>query len=519
MSDDTVKGGSGDEGSAGGGSGRHETPSETGAAASGAEPEPAAGADRPDGPAPGDTASGDTGSREGTEPAPGRASASAEEGTAFVAPVAAQPVPPFAAAPPPAARRGGGFAAVVWTLVAVAAVGIGGFFTRATWWPAVEPYVGGLLPAATPGAGAGPDFAARLEGAVAEQMAMRQGLADLAGTLKGLQDRLAAVEGRVDGLADQIGGLRSPSDAAAPGAPASVPPALAATVAGVGQRAEALGRQTEALVKQTETLSRQTETLARETAAVGSKAESLAQRIDDLARRADGFEAQLAQVADAPVTAKALMPRVDALEADSLQTKRLADRFREVETAAKETVDKAQHLAATVLAVQQLKAALAGSGPFTAQLASLQALARDDAGLEAALAVLEPRAATGIPSLAALQGSFPSVAAAVSRAGVATAGESWGERTVNRLAGLVTIRRVGPAAVEAGGTEGALALAEQTLAAGDLAGALAALDAVQGADAQPLQPWLADARARLAAEKALADAEVRAIARLREARG
>lgn len=516
MSDDTVKGGSGEEGSAGGGSGRQETPSEAGAAAPGAEPEPAAAADRAADPVAGDTVFGDAGRGEGTGAAPERASASAEEGSAFVAPAPPSSAP---AAPPPPAARGGGFAAVLWTLVAIAAVGVGGFFTRAMWWPAVEPFVGGLLPAATPGAGAGPDFAARLEGTVAEQTAMRQGLADLAATLKGLQDKLAAVEGRVDGLAGQIGALKSQPEAAAPGAPPAVPQALAATVAGVGQRAEALGRQTEALVKQTEALSRQTETLARETVAVGSKAESLAQRIDDLARRADGFEAQLAQVADAPVTAKALMPRVDALEADSLQTKRLADRFREVETATKETVDKAQHLAATVLAVQQLKAALAGSGPFSAQLASLRALARDDAELQAALASLEPRAANGIPSLAALQGSFPAVAAAVSRAGAARAGESWGERTLNRLAGLVTVRRVGPAAVEAGGTEGALALAEQTLGAGDLAGAVAALDAVQGADAEPLQPWLADARARLVAERALADTEMRATARLREARG
>ena len=511
MSDDTAEGGSAKEGLA-----RRDKPAD--APEAGATPGSAETGAAEMGAA--ETGSAEPESTE-TELAAVRTPAAPPAEAAPPPPPSAAPSPAPSPTPAPAAKRGGGCAGVLWTLVVVALIAVGGFFTRATWWPLVEPHVGGLLPATAAG---GSELAAKVEGVLADQASLRQSLTALAGTVKGVEDKLAAIESRVDGLAGRIEAPQ-PTPAAATAAtaagtaPGAGQPAVTAAITGISQKAEALGRQTETLVKQTETLSRQTETLAKETLAVGSKAETLAGRIDELARRTEGVEAQLAPLAEAPAAAKALLPRVDALEADSLQTKRLADRFREVETASKETVGRAQHLAASVLAIQQLKAALAASGPFAAQLASAQALARDDADLAAQLAVLDPLAAQGIPSVAILNSRFGATAAAVSRAALATAGESWGERALDRLSALVTIRRVGPAALAAGGTEGALAQAEEALTAGDLAGALAALEGVQGPGAEALQPWLAAARARLAADKAIAEAEGRAIARLREARG
>lgn len=501
MSDDTAEGGSAKEGLA-----RRDKPAD--APEAGATPRSAETGAAEMGAA--ETGSAEPESTE-TELAAVRTPAAPPAEAAPPPPPSAAPSPAPSPTPAPAAKRGGGCAGVLWTLVVVALIAVGGFFTRATWWPLVEPHVGGLLPATAAG---GSELAAKVEGVLADQASLRQSLTALAGTVKGVEDKLAAIESRVDALPAPVAAAGGTAPAATAGQPA-----VTAAITGISQKAEALGRQTETLVKQTETLSRQTETLAKETLAVGSKAETLAGRIDELARRTESFEAQLAPLAEAPAAAKALLPRVDALEADSLQTKRLADRFREVETASKETVGRAQHLAASVLAIQQLKAALAASGPFAAQLASAQALARDDADLAAQLAVLDPLAAQGIPSVAILNSRFGATAAAVSRAALATAGESWGERALDRLSALVTIRRVGPAALAAGGTEGALAQAEEALTAGDLAGALAALEGVQGPGAEALQPWLADARARLAADKAIAEAEGRAIARLREARG
>jgi len=62
-----------------------------------------------------------------------------------------------------------------------------------------------------------------------------------------------------------------------------------------------------------------------------------------------------------------------------------------------------------------------------------------------------------------------------------------------------------------------VATAEGALAAGDLAGAVAALEKLDGAAAAKAKPWLDAARARLAAEAALAAASDSVTAHLAQA--
>jgi hypothetical protein len=65
----------------------------------------------------------------------------------------------------------------------------------------------------------------------------------------------------------------------------------------------------------------------------------------------------------------------------------------------------------------------------------------------------------------------------------------------------VTIRRIeGPSQT---GSEAAVNAAQTALARGDLAGAVAALDPLTGANAEAARPWMRMARERLAAEAAL----------------
>jgi hypothetical protein len=84
-----------------------------------------------------------------------------------------------------------------------------------------------------------------------------------------------------------------------------------------------------------------------------------------------------------------------------------------------------------------------------------------------------------------------------------TAGQSFGQRVWQRIASLVTVREgskvlVGaPAAV-------VLGTAQDKLEAGDLAGAVAALDGLDGPAAQAMAPWRAHAQALLDARAALA---------------
>lgn len=168
---------------------------------------------------------------------------------------------------------------------------------------------------------------------------------------------------------------------------------------------------------------------------------------------------------------------------------------------------------ATLLATAQLRAALRGSGPYDASLAALGAVAGDDDGVAAALAVLAPHAAAGIPTTASLRDRFEARAEIILRAAAAPPGGSWISRTLARLSGLVTVRRVG-GDVTGDTAEAIVARAEAHLAAGDLAAAVGELEALDGAAAEAAASWLALAAARLAAADALAALDARAISAL-----
>ncbi|MGF1641981.1 MAG: mitofilin family membrane protein, partial [Rhodospirillales bacterium] len=152
--------------------------------------------------------------------------------------------------------------------------------------------------------------------------------------------------------------------------------------------------------------------------------------------------------------------------------------------------------AAAALATGQLAQALKGSGPFAAELNAVRWLAKDDPEMAAAIAALEPRASAGVPTVAELRARFPAVADAANRAAIASPGEDWLDRAVNRLSGLVSVRRIGDSAIAGGGVDGALAGAEKALAAGDLAAAIRALDPLPPPAAAAAAGWLDDARTR-----------------------
>jgi uroporphyrinogen-III synthase len=83
------------------------------------------------------------------------------------------------------------------------------------------------------------------------------------------------------------------------------------------------------------------------------------------------------------------------------------------------------------------------------------------------------------------------------------AGGSWWEQAAGRLAGMVSVRRTGEKAAAKDDVSGLVARAELRLAAGDLAGAAAALRGLDGAPAEAAKPWLAAAGARLGIDDAV----------------
>jgi hypothetical protein len=119
---------------------------------------------------------------------------------------------------------------------------------------------------------------------------------------------------------------------------------------------------------------------------------------------------------------------------------------------------------------------------------------------------LAAAAAKGVPRMTTLTQRFKEeVAPAMLRRAAAPPSDDWGDSILARLRSLIVIRRVGDAAATSSDpVEAAVAQAEQALSAGDLAGAVAAIESMPPQAAAPAREWLADAHRRLSAEQALA---------------
>jgi hypothetical protein len=153
-------------------------------------------------------------------------------------------------------------------------------------------------------------------------------------------------------------------------------------------------------------------------------------------------------------------------------------------------VDRVARTAAVAVA---LRDAVERGGPYANELAAAKALAAGPA----IFAPLEPFAATGLPTVAALAGELRGIAAKA-RSAASHAEESTGliERLQAHAAKLVRIR---PANEAAPPVVGDFAPAEQAAARGDLAAAVAALRALPEAARAPADGWIARVAARQAA--------------------
>jgi len=365
---------------------------------------------------------------------------------------------PDGPAPLPAQRSGGAGLAALAAVVA-AAVTLALVLTQ-PWW---SPWLG-LQPAPQ-------QVAAPSPAPVAPETANR--LAELEQRLGSLAGRLDESDRTLAALADSFAGLREKLAAGNAGAQAALPPEI--------------------------------------TAAPG-RLDALEQRIGDLTARmeraAEPSPEMRATLGDLRTELGALKTDLADLRRELGDVPRLRAQMAAQETAAARRAEEA----ALMLAAAQLRASLATDRPFATELAALRALAGDEPDFAETIEPLAARAESGIPTLRALQASFPEVARAVAQAdqsavlGAAApeaGGEEpgWVDRTLARLSSLVTIRPVGGSAE--GTTPGArVARAEADLDAGDLRGAVEELSGLSGAAARVADGWLDQARARLAADEA-----------------
>jgi uroporphyrinogen-III synthase len=170
---------------------------------------------------------------------------------------------------------------------------------------------------------------------------------------------------------------------------------------------------------------------------------------------------------------------------------------------ARNTGEQKALVAARASAVIGVAARLAGSidagVPFAAELNLLVPLVQGDAKLTEIIAALQPYAQTGVASRAALEAEFPAVAKAAMAEDLAD--DSYGERLLGKLRGLVSLRRVGD--VPGDTTEAKLARTEQALHAGDVAKAAELVKSLPASTNKATAAWLARADAHLAAKRSL----------------
>ncbi len=169
--------------------------------------------------------------------------------------------------------------------------------------------------------------------------------------------------------------------------------------------------------------------------------------------------------------------------------------------------------ATLVLAAGQLRDRLLGSGPFQAELNAIRQVAQArqviDRELEAALNRLGGLAGDGVATVDELARGFSGLAGeiiAISKSNP----QGWAAKVWGRLRGVISVRRTGE--VEGDSAQARVARAELRLAERDLPGAVQELDALDGAAAAAVKPWLDRARARVIADQASALITTRAVA-------
>ena len=150
-----------------------------------------------------------------------------------------------------------------------------------------------------------------------------------------------------------------------------------------------------------------------------------------------------------------------------------------------------------------LEQAVRRGAPYASALAAVKRLADGAPGTVEPVAVLEPDAATGVPSAADLERQFAALVPTLGEPLWSQTGIGWADRILRNIDAVVSVRRIED---DSGGAT-PVRRAEKAVAAGDLEAAVAALEAAPGGAAD----WLQAAKRRVAADTAVAALRLQAV--------
>lgn len=311
--------------------------------------------------------------------------------------------------------------------------------------------------------------------------------------LQPLQARIAALEarpgaGNSDDLARRVARLESQSGQPSPAPVAGAPPPNGAD----NDRLAVLEKQ------------------LAELKTGSAQSEQLAKGLSDLQLAAGGRELLAQSIRDIQSSMAATQGSVERLNG---QVTGLGGRLDKVDAALADRRQQTLRAEATILAVGQLRTALATSKPFAKQLAAVRAMVPGDADIGAVLDQMQPFADSGAETSDDLTRDFSRLAPTLVRTAVVGDGQSWWRQALYHIQSVVSIRRTGADAP--GDSVGAtVARAEAKLDEDDLQGAIAMLQGLSGAAADRASPWIHDAQHRVAVDAAESDLSRIAIGRV-----
>jgi hypothetical protein len=232
---------------------------------------------------------------------------------------------------------------------------------------------------------------------------------------------------------------------------------------------------------------------------VEDAAQAQAAGVSDLKTRLDRAE-QMQQAQAADLTAK-LGPLQQSLQAQQSAVAELGNRLQVLEKATRSRAGDLTDMGLT-LALLQIRKAVEAGQPFPAQYEALSSLAKTRPEIAAAAAPLAATAPTGTINRVTLAQELRGLEQKIGAAPAETGSGGWASAALDRLRGLVRIRRAEEAEPRKE-AEAAITVAERALADGNLARAVAAIETLQGPAAATAADWLHKARERLAVETAL----------------
>ncbi|MBN8957155.1 MAG: hypothetical protein J0H17_11395 [Rhizobiales bacterium] len=219
-------------------------------------------------------------------------------------------------------------------------------------------------------------------------------------------------------------------------------------------------------------------------------AKALATDIESMRKRLDEMSTAAQAARDAAMRSSGAASTATAEVSSDLDA--LKQRTAALESKAAKPAPDIDRVARTAAVAAALRDTVERGAPYADELAAAKALAAGPA----IFAPLEPFAATGLPTTAALANELRAIAAKTRAAALANEKGGLFERLQAHAEKLVRIR---PANEAARPEPGDFTVAEQAAARGDLAGAVAALRALPAPVRAPADAWITRVEARQAA--------------------